>query len=249
MIFGTPQMILDPSQTFYIWDGNPTGSTDKTISYSVTDSSTGTAVTATAQYKLTLHDEWEVKDEIPPADPQAAAQTVIGTWTPFSAWASNPIYTPSAPPATLHRTYGVSYDASTSQEFTKTVSKGASGKMDAGLDATVISPWLKAKGVTLGLTGTANIAVASEAVTKTANSQKLTYTVEPPIDIAAGEEARPIIQILAKKQQFKVWHFGEGGFLSEDIVTTYTQDETPFRPIWEKRNIVTTPPGNGGGNL
>ena len=228
---------LPPSRS---WAGTPTGTQEKIVSYSF-DSSVG--INLDAQYQLTLHDEWEVKEQIGTTDPQA----VVSTWYPFPAWTANAIPPSPAPnPAPIQTKYGVSYSSSVTQEYKRTVSKGSSAAVNAGIDAAKLSPWLANKGITLGATGEASIAVASEAVTTSTNSQSLTYTVEQQATIMPGWEARPSIEILAKREQFKLWHWGPSGFLSDNVLTVDTTDDTPYRPIWEYREITSSGGGEGG---
>lgn len=240
MDFGKPELAQVGFDTSGQWRGDPTDPKKKTITYTITDNGT----TATANYKLMQHDEWETGDQIG----TTVEQQVVDRWQPFPAWYSNP-YNTQNNPGVMSKKYGVSYDASVSQEFKTKKEVGSKLGVDAGVDGGALVPALKKKGITLGATGEAHIAVASESTTQQANSQKMTYSIEPPVDINPGEEALPLIEVLAKRQKFKVFHFGESGFLSESEVTVDTAGDAPFRPTWERRRIQGAggqPPATGG---
>lgn len=222
------------------WEGTPTGTEQKIVTYSFT---TSPGLELSSHYHITLHDPYEIKDQIGATDPQH----VDSTWYPFSGWTANPI--PSAPapsPAPIHPTYGVSYSDSVTQEHQIKVNKGSKAEVAAGLDAGKLVPWLTGQGITLGVTGEASIAVASEQTTTTTNNQSLTYTIQPPSTIMPGWEARPAIQVLVERKQFKVLRWGPSGFLGEQVLTVDTTDDTPYRPIWEYREIIPPNPGGTG---
>ena len=195
--------------------------------------------TATAQYSVKLHDEYEVKDLVANGD---EPRHLIATLTPGTARASNPIY-PNAPmPAPKTCKYGYSQEANASQDWTHTVSKNASASAEGGLSTDKLLPFLSGKGIDFSLKGDAKIAVADETKSTQLNTQGFTYSLEPTITLNPGTESWPIINVISHRRTYNAWQFNSSGFVKELQVTVDTYENPPYEPRWAPPSPLPPPP-------
>ena len=238
MDFGSPELVVAEDAGGYYtfhheWSGEPTNPQQQTITYTLTDTANNTN---DAYYKLTLHDEWEVKDV------QDKGVIVVRKAHPGTIRASNPIYDPANPPKVENAKYGYSEQKDATQEEEVKESKSAQISADSGFDAGKATSFLSAKGIDFGLKGEAKMAIASENTATTLNKQGYNYTFTPSVPLQPGQTSRPLVNVWAHQRVFKVWHWSEAGFEGESFVTVNEFDS--FEPRWE--NPVDLPRNEGG---
>jgi hypothetical protein len=236
MIFGSPYLLIDPADKWGLssrWEGDLTGLGKSSVSCTITDNSTGTPVTATANYKLTLHDEWELG---PPAPTDQDINPCLGKPIPISiGW--EPANTGVADkPLTFQ------VDTSTTTTLTNTVSIEGSSTLSG--EASGSLPALKKKGI--DATGKIEASVTVKDIHELTEEEKKTISLSDPYTIVLkpGETAHPVKWVRSHHQEFQLWHFTGAGYEGEyhAIVDTYNDLQNSQKPVifgW-------SPPGNVG---
>ena len=220
-----------------VWRGTPTGpSAPIDIVYTITDSETasGSAFVGQAHYMLTLHDEYEVDGPITTALVQGKTLIVSPLFV------SNRTLDAAHPPGPMPASYTISYDETATQDFTTEQDRSAQIDAEGKVSSSKLLPFLTAKGVDASISGKAHIAVSSEDKRAQQSSQGFSYTVQPAIQVYAGNEAIPIIIPWSKVRTYTVRHYGSQGLL-ETTTRTVTQFDH-YEPTWDYHAVL---PYNG----
>jgi len=218
MDFGKPELSAD-----YGWIGDETGIGKASVDYTITDSSTGTPVTAKAHYDLKLHDEWEFNRMLDNVNP--------------SVYSSASLFQYNYPNQT---------DAPITAKFkiTNKTSESKSGELKADAGIGVDLPAIKKLGIKfdpINVDVNADFKVSSETTTEA--------DFEQPVSISPGKFRYIVLNRLCHYRRFVLDHWGAGGFIGESTVETSTFNDinaAPLLPLWSDEQDI--PGGATGGD-
>ncbi|PQV62403.1 hypothetical protein B1R32_1391, partial [Abditibacterium utsteinense] len=235
MAFGSPEFrymkFFGPPE----WMGAPTPASGETsIDYTVTDNSTGTPITAKANYKLTLHDEWETNSKKSPFETLRYDKAGV---------IAGPIVgAPQGTTAIGHGSYKFDWLSKIQQSRIYTFDT----KITSGADMTAKLPALKGIDLSATASATLNYGMSSTTTMTDENGQGITATI--PLDILPGKN-----YFLVSQQKFHVHHipmlrWSSSGFVGEREFTYETSDKEDVNITWDvKDQQPIVPPTIPGG--